>query len=131
MLHQIVVVGFFVLAAWAILVAALVISGRKWTVIAAAKVLPDLARLLKGLARDPRVPRGSKWLLGFAVLWVVSPIDLIPEFIPVAGPLDDIVVVALVLRHVLKKAGRAAAEEHWTGDPAILERILKLSGVNS
>ena len=69
-------------------------------------------------------------LLGFAALWVISPIDLIPEFIPVVGPLDDVVVVALVLRHVLKKAGRAVAEEHWTGDPAIFERIMKLSGAN-
>lgn len=123
------VIALAALAVWAILVAALVISGRKWMAIAAAKVLPDLVRLLRGLARDPRVPRGSKWLLGFAALWVISPIDLIPEFIPVAGPLDDIVVVALVLRHVLKKAGRVVAEEHWTGDPAVLERILKLSGV--
>ena len=116
------------LGVWAVVIAALVISGRKWMAIAAAKVLPDLVRLIKGLARDPRVPRGSKWLLGFAALWVVSPIDLIPEFIPVFGPLDDVVVVALVLRHVLKKAGRAVAEEHWTGDPAIFERIMKLSG---
>lgn len=129
MLHRIVVILLVAVAVWAVVVAALVISGRKWMAIAAAKVLPDLVRLLRGLARDPRVPRGSKWLLGFAALWVISPIDLIPEFIPVAGPLDDIVVVALVLRHVLKKAGRAVAEEHWTGDPAILERILKLSGV--
>ncbi|MEA2579167.1 MAG: hypothetical protein QOE83_59 [Actinomycetota bacterium] len=117
------------LAVWTVVIAALLISGRRWMAIAAAKVLPDLVRLLRGLARDPRVPRGSKWLLGFAALWVISPIDLIPEFIPVAGPLDDIVVVALVLRHVLKKAGRTVAQEHWTGDPAILERILHLSGV--
>ena len=129
-MHRIVVIVLIALGAWAVVIAALVISGRKWMAIAAAKVLPDLVRLMKGLARDPRVPRGSKWLLGFAALWVVSPIDLIPEFIPVVGPLDDVVVVALVLRHVLKKAGRAVAEEHWTGDPAIFERIMKLSGAN-
>ena len=128
MLHRIVVIVLIALGVWAVVIAALVISGRKWMAIAAAKVLPDLVRLMKGLARDPRVPRGSKWLLGFAALWVVSPIDLIPEFIPVFGPLDDVVVVALVLRHVLKKAGRAVAEEHWTGDPAIFERIMRLSG---
>ena len=128
MLHRIVVIVVVALGVWAVVIAALVISGRKWMAIAAAKVLPDLVRLMKGLARDPRVPRGSKWLLGFAALWVVSPIDLIPEFIPVFGPLDDVVVVALVLRHVLKKAGRAVAEEHWTGDPAIFERIMRLSG---
>ncbi len=128
MLHRIVVIVLIALGVWAVVIAALVISGRKWMAIAAAKVLPDLIRLMKGLARDPRVPRGSKWLLGFAALWVISPIDLIPEFIPVVGPLDDVVVVALVLRHVLKKAGRAVAEEHWTGDPAIFERIMRLSG---
>lgn len=128
MLHRIVVIVVVALGVWAVVIAALVISGRKWMAIAAAKVLPDLVRLMKGLARDPRVPRGSKWLLGFAALWVVSPIDLIPEFIPVFGPLDDVVVVALVLRHVLKKTGRAVAEEHWTGDPAIFERIMRLSG---
>lgn len=129
-MHRIVVIVLIALGVWAVVIAALVISGRKWMAIAAAKVLPDLVRLMKGLARDPRVPRGSKWLLGFAALWVISPIDLIPEFIPVVGPLDDVVVVALVLRHVLKKAGRAVAEEHWTGDPAIFERIMKLSGAN-
>ncbi len=128
MLHRIVVIVVVALGVWAVVIAALVISGRKWMAIAAAKVLPDLVRLMKGLSRDPRVPRGSKWLLGFAALWVVSPIDLIPEFIPVFGPLDDVVVVALVLRHVLKKTGRAVAEEHWTGDPAIFERIMRLSG---
>ena len=128
MLHTVVTVTLAFLAVWALLIAAMLISGRKWQAIAAAKVLPDLVRLLKGLARDPRVSRGSKWMLGFAALWVVSPIDLIPEFIPVAGPLDDIVVVALVLRHVLKKAGRQVVTDHWTGDPAVLERILRLSG---
>ncbi len=128
MLHRIVVIVLIALGVWAVVIAALVISGRKWMAIAAAKALPDLVRLMKGLSRDPRVPRGSKWLLGFAALWVVSPIDLIPEFIPVFGPLDDVVVVALVLRHVLKKTGRAVAEEHWTGDPAIFERIMRLSG---
>ncbi|MEA2556950.1 MAG: hypothetical protein QOG88_488 [Actinomycetota bacterium] len=129
-LHRILIIMLIALAVWGVVIAALLISGRRWMAIAAAKVLPDLVRLLRGLARDSRVPRGSKWLLGFAALWVISPIDLIPEFIPVAGPLDDIVVVALVLRHVLKKAGRTVAQEHWTGDPAILERILQLSGVD-
>ncbi|MEP7059298.1 MAG: DUF1232 domain-containing protein [Actinomycetota bacterium] len=129
MLHRLLIIALIVIGVWALVVAALVISGRKWMAIAAAKVLPDLVRLMRGLARDPRIPRGSKWLLGAAAVWVLSPIDLIPEFIPVAGPLDDIVVVALVLRHVLKKAGRAVAQEHWTGDPAILEWILKVSGV--
>ena len=68
--------------------------------------------LFKGLLRDPRVTRGSKAWLWFAVVWLVSPIDLIPEFIPVLGPLDDAVVAALVLRHVLRRTDRAVLAEH-------------------
>jgi uncharacterized membrane protein YkvA (DUF1232 family) len=81
--------------------------------------------LFKGLLRDPRVTRGSKAWLWFAVVWLVSPIDLIPEFIPVLGPLDDAVVAALVLRHVLRKTDRAVLAEHWRGDPATLDVITR------
>jgi uncharacterized membrane protein YkvA (DUF1232 family) len=91
--------------------------------------VPNLARLFRDLIRDPRVPRGSKVLLVIAAAWVASPIDLIPEFIPVLGPLDDAVVAAIVLRHVLRRAGREVVVEHWHGDPATLERILRLFSV--
>jgi uncharacterized membrane protein YkvA (DUF1232 family) len=84
--------------------------------------------LFKGLVGDPRVPRGSKALLLFGAAWVASPIDLIPEFIPVLGPLDDAVVAALILRHLLKTAGVEVVSEHWRGEPATLERLLRLSG---
>jgi uncharacterized membrane protein YkvA (DUF1232 family) len=75
------------------------------------------------------VPRGSKVLVGFAVLWFISPIDLVPEFIPVLGPLDDAVLAALVLRHLVKRAGREVVAEAWPGDPATLERMLRLARV--
>jgi uncharacterized membrane protein YkvA (DUF1232 family) len=81
------------------------------------------------LLSDHRVPRASKLWLGFAVAWFLSPVDLIPEFIPVAGPLDDAVVAALVLRHVLRRAGRAVVTEHWRGDPRTLAIILRVGGV--
>ena len=68
-------------------------------------------------------------LLGFAIAWFVSPIDLVPEFIPVFGPLDDAVVAALVLRHVLRKAGRDVIAEHWSGDEATLGVLLRVAGV--
>jgi uncharacterized membrane protein YkvA (DUF1232 family) len=61
--------------------------------------------------------------------WIASPIDLIPEFIPIAGPLDDAIVAALVLRHLLRRTARSVLIEHWRGDPATLEAIVGLRRV--
>ena len=63
-------------------------------------------------------------MLGLA--WFASPIDLIPEFIPILGPLDDAVVAALILRHLGRSAGREVVGEHWRGDQAIIERLLRV-----
>jgi len=116
-------------AVYAALLVVLIVAGRGAAARELATLVPNLARLFKDLIRDPRVPRGSKVLLVIAAAWVASPIDLIPEFIPVLGPLDDAVVAALVLRHVLRRAGREVVVEHWRGDPATLERILRLFSV--
>ena len=88
-----------------------------------ASVLPACLTTIKRLRRDERVPRRAKLAIAFAGLWVLSPIDLIPEFIPFLGPLDDAVVAALVLRHVLRTTDRAILAEHWRGDPATLDTI--------
>jgi len=109
---------------WILAIVGLVIAGRRSAARELATLVPNLVLLFRGLLRDPRVPRGSKALLWFAVVWVVSPIDLIPEFIPIAGPLDDAIVAALVLRHVLRTSGPDVVGEHWRGDPATLDRIL-------
>src|SRR2546427_809852 len=82
--------------------------------------------LLRGLIRDPRVGRFDKFLLVVAVAWVASPIDLIPEFIPVFGPLDDVVVVALIPRRLVRHAGPEVVSDHWRGDPDLMQKILKL-----
>jgi uncharacterized membrane protein YkvA (DUF1232 family) len=116
-----VVAGVYVVA-----VAALYLAGRRTAAREVVALLPNLLRLFKGLVRDPRVPRRSKALLVFGAAWIASPIDLIPEFIPVLGPLDDAVVAALILRHVLRTAGRDVIVEHWHGDPATIERLLRL-----
>ncbi len=89
-----------------------------------ASVLPACAATARRLRRDPRVPRRVKAAVAFAGLYVVSPIDLIPEFLPVIGPLDDVVVVALVLRYAARRIPREAIEEAWTGEPHVLERLL-------
>jgi uncharacterized membrane protein YkvA (DUF1232 family) len=109
---------------WLIAVAALAIFGRRSAARELASFLPNLLVLFKGLLRDPRVPRRSKFWVVFAVVWIASPIDLIPEFIPVAGPLDDAIVAALVLRHLPRTAGAPVVREHWRGDPAVLDRLL-------
>jgi len=115
-------------AAWLLLILLLVVAGKRTAAKELATLLPNLILLFKDLARDPRVPRGSKWLLGLAAVWLVSPIDLIPEFIPVLGPLDDAVVAALVLRHIVKVAGREVVAEHWRGEESTLDRILRVAG---
>ncbi|MFL5766566.1 MAG: YkvA family protein [Actinomycetota bacterium] len=114
-------------ALYAVAIGALYLTGRRTAAREVAALLPNLVLLFKDLVRDPRVPRGSKLLLVVGAVWVASPIDLIPEFIPVLGPLDDAVVAALILRHVLRKAGREVVADHWRGDPATLERLLRLS----
>jgi uncharacterized membrane protein YkvA (DUF1232 family) len=112
---------------YALFVGALVVVGRRTAAKELALLLPNLILLFKDLARDPRVPRGSKALLIFGALWFASPIDLIPEFIPVLGPLDDAVVAALILRHLLRTAGADVVAEYWRGDPSTLERLLRFS----
>jgi uncharacterized membrane protein YkvA (DUF1232 family) len=109
---------------WIVAIAGLAIAGRRSAARALATLLPNLVVLFRGLLGDPRVSRGSKALVWFAVVWVASPIDLIPEFIPIAGPLDDAIVAALVLRHVLRRSGAEVVAEHWRGDPATLNLIL-------
>jgi uncharacterized membrane protein YkvA (DUF1232 family) len=115
-------------AAWAAIVLILCAIGwRKAREF--ASLLPNLLRLLRGLAREERIPRSTRLLLLVALAWIASPIDLIPEFIPILGPLDDIVVVTLVLRHLVRRAGPEIVAEHWHGDSAGLRAVLRLAGV--
>lgn len=115
-------------AIWLVALVALIVAGRRMAARRLVKAVPDLVALLRGLRKDPRVPRGAKrWLL-VALVWVLSPIDLVPEFIPIVGPLDDIVVVVLVLRHLLKSTPSEVIVEHWRGDPVVLEKTLRFAG---
>jgi len=113
-------------AAWILAIVGLVIAGRRTHAKELALLIPNLLSLLRGLIHDPRVGRFDKFLLVVAVAWVASPIDLIPEFIPVFGPLDDVVVVALILRRLVRHAGPELVSDHWRGDPDLMRKILKL-----
>jgi uncharacterized membrane protein YkvA (DUF1232 family) len=114
---------------WALAVVALVLAGRKTQARELAKLLPNLISLFRGLRKDPAVPRGTKFLMLFALIWIASPIDLIPEFIPVLGPLDDVVVAALVLRRVIRVAGPDVVRAHWRGGDDSLRMLLRAAGV--
>jgi len=112
---------------WVLAIGLLLVLGRRSQARLLATLIPNLVLLFKGLLQDPRVSRRNKAWLWFAVAWLVSPIDLIPEFIPFLGPLDDAVVAALVLRHVLRTAGDEVIAEHWRGEPETLNRLLRFS----
>jgi len=89
-----------------------------------AAFLPACVTVARRLRKDPRVPRRAKVVVGFAALWVLSPIDLIPEFLPVIGPLDDVVVVALALRYAARQVPGPVLFEAWPAEPRLLERLL-------
>jgi uncharacterized membrane protein YkvA (DUF1232 family) len=122
-LEAIVIAAGVVAASWVVLI---VLARRLPPGLARdlARFLPDCVTTARRLRRDPRVPRRAKVAVAFAAVWVLSPIDLIPEFLPVIGPLDDVVVVALVLRYAARSVPREVLLEAWPGDPRLLERLL-------
>ena len=109
-------------------VAVLFMAGRRGPARAVAGFIPDCVVLFHRLLRDPRIPRRHKLVLGLLVAYLALPIDLVPDFIPVAGQLDDAIAAGLVLRLVLRGGGDALVREHWPGPPASLGVVLRLAG---
>jgi uncharacterized membrane protein YkvA (DUF1232 family) len=89
-----------------------------------ASFVPDCVTTIQRLRGDPRVPRRAKVVVALAGLWLLSPIDLLPEFLPVIGPLDDVLVVALALRYAARQVPREVLVAAWPGEPRLLERLL-------
>jgi uncharacterized membrane protein YkvA (DUF1232 family) len=116
------------LAVYVVFLLALLILGRKTDARAWARFVPDCVILFTRLVRDDRVPRRHKLLLGALVLYLSMPFDLIPDFIPVVGVVDDAILVALVLRTVFRSAGPDLVREHWPGPPRSLDLMLRLAG---
>lgn len=88
-----------------------------------AFAVPNLAKLLGRLARDPRVPPRSKTFAGIMAAYLVSPIDLIPDFIPLIGRTDDVVLAAFTLNHLIQSAGYDVVREHWDGSDDVLDLV--------
>jgi uncharacterized membrane protein YkvA (DUF1232 family) len=98
---------------------------------AALRLLPDLVRLLRALAADPSLPRGVRVRLVLLAGYLVSPLDLVPDVVPVLGYLDDAVLVALALRSVVRRAGPDALQRHWSGTGEGLRAVQRLAGLPS
>ena len=120
---------------WVALVAALYVAGRRQEDPASLtdmlRLVPDVLRMCRGLAADPDVPRGVRVRMGLLVGYLLMPIDLVPDFVPVVGYADDAVVVVWALRSVVRAAGPAALDRHWSGTPAGLRAVKRLAGVAS
>jgi uncharacterized membrane protein YkvA (DUF1232 family) len=116
------VVGLYVL-----FVIGLLVAGRRREARALAGFIPDCLVLLRRLLGDDRVPRGRKLILVGLVAYLSMPIDLVPDFIPVAGQLDDVLVAALALRFSLRAGGRELLREHWPGPEQSLDAVLRLA----
>lgn len=96
---------------------------------AAIRLVPDLVRLVRALSRDDAIPRSVKVVLGALLLYLMSPIDLVPEFLPVIGSIDDLIVSGLVLRWACRRIGVGSLRSHWPGRPEGFELTCRLLGL--
>jgi uncharacterized membrane protein YkvA (DUF1232 family) len=112
---------------YAVFLGWLVAMGRRADARALATLIPDCIVLVGRLVRDPRVSRGRKLLLFALIGYLALPFDLVPDFIPVAGQLDDAIVVALVLRSLVRSGGQSLVSELWPGPARTLALILRLA----
>ena len=120
-------VAVCVAAVYAIAVVALAVAGRDADARALARFVPDCVVLFKRLLTDPRVEWWRKALLVAVIVYLASPIDLVPDFIPVAGQLDDAVLVILAVRVLLHGSGPHLLAEHWPGPRRSLNVILRFA----
>jgi uncharacterized membrane protein YkvA (DUF1232 family) len=95
------------------------------------RLLPDVIMMLRRLAADAELPRGIRIRLGLLMAYLLLPIDLIPDFIPVLGYADDVIIVAFILRSVAHRAGTDALRQHWPGTPEGLQVVLRLVGLST
>lgn len=129
-----VLVGLLVL--WVLLVAALYVRSspvkdEPGLLRDVVRLLPDVVSLVRRLAADPALPRGVRWRLLALLGYLLLPLDLVPDVVPVVGYADDAIVLALVLRSVVRAAGPEALDRHWQGSPRGLALVRRLVGLQA
>lgn len=132
--QAVVAVALGLLLLWLVLVVGLLLAGRRdarrTDLRAVLRLVPDVVRLLRRLSRDPELPRGVRVRLVLLLGYLVLPIDLVPDFIPVVGYADDAIIVALAIRSVVRVAGPEALDRHWPGTPEGLRAVKRLARVS-
>lgn len=124
------VVGAVVLVWAALLIALWCVKPDELGLRNALRLLPDVVRLVKRLAADPRMPHGVRVRLALLLAYLALPIDLVPDFIPVLGYADDAIIVAAVLRSVVRRAGQDAVRRHWPGTDEGYAVLARLTGID-
>jgi uncharacterized membrane protein YkvA (DUF1232 family) len=123
-------IGAALVLAWAALVIALLAAKPKGALLSEAmRLLPDLLRLLRRLATDRAMPRSVRIRLGLLLAYLAIPIDVVPDFIPVLGYADDAIIVALVLRSTVRRAGLDAVRARWPGTDDGFAALCRLTGL--
>ena len=117
---------------WLLLIGVLALSRPRGPLLQEAlRLLPDLLRLIRRLAADPQIPTAARTRIGLLMVYLASPIDVIPDFIPVLGYADDAIIVTLVLRSVVRRAGLPAVRAHWPGTDDGFAALSRLAGLTN
>jgi uncharacterized membrane protein YkvA (DUF1232 family) len=125
------IAGAMLLAWVTLLVALVIVRPRGGLLREALRLLPDVLRLVRRLAADKSQPSGVRVRLALLLIYLASPIDLIPDFIPVLGYADDAIIVTAVLRSVVLRAGLPAVRAHWPGSDDGFAALARLTGLNA
>jgi uncharacterized membrane protein YkvA (DUF1232 family) len=130
MLRTVLIVAACLIAAWLAFIAFVFVIRPDGTSLRdATRLLPDTLRLVRRLTADRAIPRRARLLVGLLLVYLASPLDLVPDFVPAIGYADDAIITAFVLRHVVRKAGPDKLQEHWPGSIdglMTLTRLLRL-----
>ncbi|MGA5465832.1 YkvA family protein [Mycobacterium sp. NPDC050041] len=121
--------GALVLAWLALVIALVVVRPRGGLLREALRILPDALRLIRRLAADETLPRGVRVRMALLLIYLALPFDLIPDFVPVLGYADDAIIVAAVLRSVVRRAGIDAVRAHWPGSEDGFAALVRLAGL--
>ena len=130
-LRSLIGLGLGLLVVWlALIIALLVAKPDKAKLTETLRLLPDLLRMLRRMAADRTMPRGVRFRLWALVVYLAVPIDLVPDFIPVLGYADDAIIVVLVLRSTVRRAGLDAVRAHWPGTDDGFAAVCRLAGLH-